>query len=213
MTDPRAARLDSIRRNLAVLHLPELAPAVKDLDDAAPNLTAAVERLILGQRDGMAAASYDGGRGGGSSGSVPERLTEAGTRDAASETLAELDRTLRYLTENLRRPHIARQRICTNARTVWRIVEAWRPREAGDKQRKVSEQPTPDTDPLCQHCTPHRARGNAERVHRTGDVAGNLPGPMPLCHWCYRFVLRVGRLPTKSEVQRNDNGQRVMVKA
>lgn len=185
------------------------------MDDAAPHFAAAIERMHLGQADGLAAASYDSGpSGGSSSSSVPERLTIAGRGDPAGDALAEVDRMLRYLGENMQRPSVGAKRITSNARTLWHLVEVWRPKDAGEKQKAIAEATAPAAEPLCEHCTPHRAKGHAERVHRTGDAAGNLTdGPLSLCHWCYRFVLRVGRLPLKSEIVRNDNGQRVMVKA
>lgn len=212
--DPRTARFEQIRTRCNQLtdKYPGLEPAARDLNDAAPNFTAAVDRITLAINDGLGAADYSGSRGGSDGTSFAERQAITGRRDPAADTLAELDKAMARLADNLRSPHKRGSWACDNARTIWRTVQAWTPKAPTDKQRAAVEEANAGPEPLCQHCTPHRAKGHAERILYTGTVSGNLKDPIGLCRWCYDLVGRAGRLPLKSEIQRKDNGERVMVK-
>jgi len=211
----RSSLFDQIRTRLtaALPDHPKLEQAVTDLNTIAPRFREAVQRMQDARPSALGAASYDGPTvtGGGATSSSTERL--AVQEDRTADDRRRLDRALRELDIQSRCPTSRERWICEHAQTVWRIINAWTPHAPTDKQRETVEQSNAAPEPLCQCCTPHRAKGCAERVHRTGDAAGNLPAPLGLCHWCYRFALRTGRLPTKGEVQRNDNGQRVMVRA
>lgn len=155
------------------------------------------------QRRGVPAAANPNGSGGGGNSSTVERAlgldhdaTDQLTPDTAGDTLRQLDATITRLTTELRRAH--------------RIVMASTPHQPSQKLR---DSVTLANDRTCQHCTRWVRPGNVELVFRTGDVAGNLTRSMALGEWCYRFTRKNGRLPTKAEVERHDNGQRVRVVA
>lgn len=232
----RAELLETIRRRLHDLDDPKLTVAVEDLDHAAPNALAAFRRMQDARAGLPGAQAYDSPSvSGGSSSSSTERAAVGPTcvrcdvpgecrcasappMDATSLDRRTLDRVLRQL-DGLTRPALVldsgkwHAQITGHCLTIRNLVASWTPRPPTDKQRQAVEAANTPAVPLCDHCTPHRAKGCTEPVHRTGDAAGNLDEPLGLCHWCYRFVLRVGRLPDKREIERNDNGQRVMVKA
>lgn len=161
------------------------------------------------QRRGVPAAANPNGSGGGGNSSTVEKAlgldhdtTPELTPDTAGETLRQLDATITRLTTELKRAH--------------RIVMANTPHQPSPK---LQDSVTLDNDRTCEHCTKWVKPGNVELVHRTGDVAGNLvdgdgnPRTMALGEWCYRFVRKNGRLPTKAEVERHDSGLRVRVAA
>ena len=212
----RAELLETIRRRL---HDPKLTVAVEDLDHAAPNALAAFRRMQDARAGLPGAQAYDSPSvsGGAYSGAHPERMAEQ--TDTTAHDRHQIDASLRTLDTFTRPGGVIgdwsewRRIIGVHAYQVRRIVDVWTPHAPTDKQRQAVEAANTPAVPLCDHCTPHRAKGCTEPVHRTGDAAGNLDEPLGLCHWCYRFVLRVGRLPDKREIERNDNGQRVMVKA
>lgn len=221
MTSParytRFCQIHELVRTLNVDH--DLTLALADLDHADPLFLNAAKRMQDARAGLPGAQAYDAPSvsGGGSELTQPERLAEQTDRTQADRIL--LDSALDRLWMLVRHqgvvidPEPWRKDITRWCLTLRRLVDTWTPHAASDKQREAMEQANTAATPLCQHCTPHRAKGHAEPVHRTGNAAGNLDAPLGLCHWCYRFVLRTGRLPVKTEIQRNDNGQRVMVKA
>ena len=61
----------------------------------------------------------------------------------------------------------------------------------------------------CQSCARIPAEKNGKRgtprmwgpVDHTSDCKGNLPEPKRLCNWCYRFVIDMGVLPTRAQLE------------
>lgn len=203
---------DAVTR-LAVVW-PALTPAARDLTDTAPSFPAAVERILLGLRDGMGAQSFDGPGGGAGGGSPIERLliTPAGlTSDPAAKDLADLDTALRHLCDKIHRPSTCCTLMCQDARRIYHLVEAWKPHDANDRDRKRAEV-TRANDPEAE-CAHHRAFGTFEPVHRTTDGPGLLPHPLPLCRFCYDRLRSDGRLPTADRLQRLADGRGDRVRA
>jgi len=64
-------------------------------------------------------------------------------------------------------------------------------------------------DPGCELCT---EAGGYSHTYSTPKI-GTPPKPKRLCSWCYPFVRRHGRLPTRAEVTAHAEGRRVRVKA
>lgn len=148
-------------------------------------LRAALRRCTDSVASHPGAASTDGARGRGGT-SPTEAL--AMTPDPAARELADLDRTMRRLEADL----------------AWLVAFTARhtPRPPSDRDRREVERANTTPDPLCEHCTPHRRSGDAQPVHRTGTVNGNLPLPMALCRWCYDRVRTDGRLPSGDRLER-----------
>jgi hypothetical protein len=159
------------------------------------------------QRRGVPAAANPNGSGSSSTSSTVERAlgldhdtTPELTPDTAGDTLRQLDTTITRITTEIRRAH--------------RIVTAYAPHQPSQKLRDTV---TIANDHTCEHCTRWVKPGNVELVHRTGNAAGNLtdtdgnPRTMALGRWCYDFVRANGRLPSKIEVERHDNGLKVRV--
>lgn len=188
-----AAITRTISRHLAVY--PSLQPAHRDLTDAAIGFDQAVERLELAVNDGLGAQSFDGGRGGGDTGSVPERL--AGKRDPAADTLTELDTALRHLTEKVGFPRTRTTLICEDARSVYNIVQMWSPH--APRPKDLREVRTLNMADGCDH---HITVKIHELASHHGTVSGNLSLPMALCDYCYWQVRRKGRLPTAEAMEK-----------
>lgn len=173
--------------------------AIADLQAALTDLPAA-ERVMRDAIDGHAgAASYDGPHSRGGSSSPVEALAvkhfgnvTGGPRpgqhgDKAAAELAHLEELV--------------ARIGRDALTVLNLVRANAPHAPSDKDRRDVERVN-TAETLCQHCTDHRRTGDAQPVHRTGTVNGNLPHPMALCRWCYDRVRQDGRLPSGDRLER-----------
>lgn len=148
-------------------------------------LRAALRRCTDSVASHPGAASTDGTRGRGGT-SPTEAL--AMTPDPAARELADLDRTMRRVEADL----------------AWLVAFTARhtPRPPSDRDRREVERANTTPDPLCEHCTDHRRSGDAQPVHRTGTVNGNLPLPMALCRWCYDRVRTDGRLPSGDRLER-----------
>lgn len=72
-----------------------------------------------------------------------------------------------------------------------------------ERDRREAERANTPLDE-CDHCTPHRRAGHIEPIYRgPTDVAGNLPGPMSLCRFCYDRVRRTGALPSRADIALN----------
>lgn len=148
-------------------------------------LRAALRRCTDSVASHPGAASTDGTRGRG--GTYPTEAL-AMTPDPAARELADLDRTMRRIEADL----------------AWLVAFTARhtPRPPSDRDRREVERANTTPDPLCEHCTDHRRSGDAQPVHRTGTVNGNLPLPMALCRWCYDRVRTDGRLPSGDRLER-----------
>ena len=78
----------------------------------------------------------------------------------------------------------------------------------------TARQMTQPHDPQgCRSCA-RITRGKAQRrtwapVYRTSTVANNLPEPMPLCRWCYDWVLRHGQIPPRKKLLAHLDGKTV----
>lgn len=171
----------------------KLTLAKTDLTYVLDHRTVARKRLE-DQRLGQPGSGFGGGGGRGGGSPVETALGIAGPGDGnirpdqAATELAQADLLEKQL---YRTAHLLRL-----------IYEKQIPKAATDKQRRDVEKANAE-DPTCQHCTQHRPPGKAELVHRTGDVAGNLPAPMALCRWCYDGVRRTGALPAKPAIERH----------
>ena len=185
-----------------------------DIAELFTHYEAARQRILDQRRGHPGAANLNGsGSGGGNTSPVERALNLGGdddttdddyvlTSDRAAGTIALLDTEVDHLTQAVR--------------NLTRIIMANVPHLASQKARDSVELAN---DRTCEHCTKWVKPGNVELVHRTGDVAGNLkdgdgvPFTMALGEWCYRFTRTNGRLPSKAEVQRHDDGLRVRVVA
>jgi len=146
---------------------------------------AAVKR-IMDARPALPGAG--GGGNGRSKGSHADpTLALACKPDRVAPEVAELDRRLK--------------RLVHDAAWVAGFVARWTPHHPTDRDRREVEAAN-TADPMCEYCTPHRREGDAQEVHRTGTVAGNLPHPMALCRWCYDRVRSDGRLPNGDRLAR-----------
>ena len=169
-------RTDTHRRivdDLTHHHATEVAEAIRRLMDARPALPGA------------------GGQGGGGrvKGSHADpTLSLAMKPDRVAREIAQLDDVLR--------------RMSVDAQWLRSFVDRWQPHAPTDRDRREVEQANDGHDPLCQHCTDHRRPGDAQPVHRTGTVNGNLPLSMGLCRWCYDRVRTDGRLPSGDRLER-----------
>jgi hypothetical protein len=179
--------------------------AASDLRHAAP-LAADARRQLEDQRRGLPGSAL-GGNGGGhtSSSPVESALGLNNPADPHGYTLPH-DRAAQALTELAE----LEKRLKRDAYRYRVLVTAAAARPADAKARREAERAN-SGDKLCEHCTPWMRPGNVEPVFVTGDVLGNLPDPKGLCKWCWRFVRNHARLPSQSEVERHDNGQRIRV--
>lgn len=50
-------------------------------------------------------------------------------------------------------------------------------------------------------------------VDHHSDCKGTLAEPRKLCHWCWRFVLDTGTLPSRQQLEKRRDGKRVMREA
>ena len=193
---------------------PNLDHLKLDLAELLTHYETARQRILDQRRGQPAAANPNGSGGGGGNTSPVERALNLGgddettdddyvlTGDRAAGTIAFLDTEVDRLTQAVR--------------NITRIVMANVPHQASQKARDSVELAN---DRTCEHCTKWVKPGRVELVHRIGDVAGNLkdsdgePLTMALGAWCYRFTRTNGRLPSKAEVQRHDDGLRVRVVA
>ena len=167
----------------------------RDLRGASAGFSDAERRMMDARAALPGAASYEGASARGLSvGSSVERL--ALTPDPTDHDRRLMDTLL--------------HRLARDAHALANLVAAWTPRPPSERDKaEVSHR----NDTTCEHCTRWRKPGNAAPIRATGDVSGNLADPLALCDWCYRFVRRTGRTPSKGEVERNDDGLRVMVAA
>jgi len=127
---------------------------------------------------------------------VSDPTGEAGIRiDHAHRSLVDLDRQLRAA-------HMAADRIV-------RILDTFTPRPATSYEQRQLRM---DNEPGCWSCA-HvevvRGVPRWEPVWRTGNPGGVLAEPRALCHWCWRFAVDFGRLPTKTELDSHHAGKRL----
>lgn len=161
------------------------ARIVADLTHHQPaQVATAIARLMDARPPLPGAASTDGTRGRGGTSSV-EALALA--PDPVAAEIRQLDQVLR--------------RMAVDALWLRGLVDRWTPH--APTQRDLADVEAANTaETLCQHCTDHRRPGDAQPVHRTGTVNGNLPHPMALCRWCYDRVRTDGRLPSGDRLER-----------
>lgn len=166
------------------------------------------ERVLRDARAGQPGSGW--GNGGGSSsnaspveaaiglnGGDPDGDAWSMPSDQAAATLAALSKQLKQSAVSIA--------LCRT------ITTANNPHPPTDKQRASVAN---DNDILCEHCTRHRPTGKVEPVHATGDVGGILkPVSLGLCRWCYDFVRRYERLPSKTDIDRHTKGLRAKVPA
>lgn len=96
-----------------------------------------------------------------------------------------------------------RHTICRDLHLLAMLVTAEVPRVPTDKERREVEGVNAEGgERLCEHCTDHRRLGDAQEVHRTSTVNGNLPHAMGLCRWCYDRVREDGKLPNGDRLAR-----------
>ena len=188
---------------------PKLEPAFDDLHTCAPRFREAVAAIMFARKDGLAAASYDGPSVtvGGKGASTVERLAGTVDRTGATRDLAALDDALRKLAAQTAHPHTRERWICTHARTLWRITQAWNAADPTERQKRDAEAVRRGAEDIgCEH----HAKAGIFQPSRPGltDVAGNLPLPMRLCDQCWWQVKRKGKLPTGEWMQeRNRTGK------
>lgn len=90
------------------------------------------------------------------------------------------------------------------AEAMHHLVSQWAPRQPDPKAKAATEVAN------VAECAHHRATiGTHEPMRVHSDVSGILDEPLALCDYCWRFVRRVGRLPSGSELDRVRKGQRV----
>lgn len=182
------------RRHDALTH------AHDDLSAALVAFSAAETRMMDARAALPGAACYDGSGGRGRSpGSTVERL--ATSVDPTARDRRQLDQSLRAL--------------LIHAREIRRLVDAWNPRPATDKERREVAHVN-DVKPSCVHCTERRLEIRKEVEHAQNgpsDVGGLLPSPLVLCRWCKDVVRQVQRLPSEREIDRHANRQRLRIEA
>ena len=175
----------------------KLALAKTDLAYVLDHRTTARERLE-DQRLGQPGSALGGGGGRGGGSPVETALGIGGEYHQGDPGNVRSDQAA----HELEQADKLEKQLYLTARLLRAIYEKQIPKAPTDKQRRDVERANAE-DPTCQHCTQHRPPGKAELVHRTGDVAGNLPEPMALCRWCYDGVRRTGSLPSKPAIQRH----------
>lgn len=182
------------RRHDALIH------AHDDLTAALVAFSAAETRMMDARAALPGAACYDGSGGRGRSpGSTVERL--ATSVDPTQRDRDQLDESLKAL--------------LTHSREILRLVRAWTPRPATDKERREVAHVN-ETKPSCVHCTERRLEIRKEVEHAQNgpsDVGGLLPSPLVLCRWCKDVVRQVQRLPSEREIDRHANRQRLRIEA
>lgn len=201
-----------VTRLAATLDL-ELAAA--DLDHIAPYAYVAFCRMQDARPGLPGAQAYDAPSvsGGSSSGSHPERMAEQDDPTEADRVL--LDRTLAHLWLMVRPdtaivdPVEVARIVTRDCLTLRRLIDAWTPRPASDKQRNAV---TRANDPEAE-CAHHRTFGTFEPVHRTTDGGGLLNVKTPLCRWCHDRLRTDGVLPSADRMQRLADGRGDRVRA
>lgn len=167
------------------------------------------ERVLRDARAGQPGSGWGNGGGSGLSSSPVEAtfgLNNGDENDNDTWTMPSDQATaqLKALSSALKESAI-KIALCRHITTVNN------PHPPTDKQRASVAS---ENDPLCEHCTRHRPTGKVEPVHVTGDVGGILkPLPLGLCRWCYDFVRRYERLPSKADIERHTLGLRAKVTA
>lgn len=232
MTTTRRINFDRSRRALraAINQRPNdhLAAALEDLDLVAGSFDAAVQRIHDARRGTPGAQSYNGNGSGshGNTSTVESALgitdREAGvgdqlpgpkypTQDPAVTELHRLDRALREIEVQSGQAHRNAVWIARHARTVYRIVTANSPKAPTARQRAQVEGDNRRGSDEC--AITRELAGRYEPVHRVSDCGGILPEPVPLGRWVYDFVRRLGRKPTKGEMERHHQGRTIRVPA
>lgn len=172
--------------------LDKLNLASADLATVLHGYTEARRRLN-DQVRGHPRSGFGGSGGGGNSSPVESALglSGAGDRGIPKDPAAVRLAAMSKLTHQ----------VCRDLHLLAVLVASEQPHAPTDRDRReVAEANTAET--LCQHCTDHRRSGDAQPVHRTGTVNGNLPLPMALCRWCYDRVRTDGRLPSGDRLER-----------
>lgn len=174
---------------------PRLATAADDLAHCLPLWETATRRLWDARAALPGAASLDGCHGGGSGDTATERHALTGDRTQADRDA--LDRALRQIEVALATG--THKRIDPAARTLRAIVNAWTPKAANPRQKAAVERANTGT-PECHHT--RETLGLFVAAHRTSDLRGLLPEPMPVGRWVYRFASDHRRMPTPLEMRR-----------
>lgn len=183
---PLAAILDDIAATIDAMR------ATCAHDDGRPAIEAAAYRLAMTRPDGLKGTSYDGIGGHGTMDGSPPPPGVDLNRTVIGDYVGKAD--LHALFRALDQAAV--------------IVARWQPHAAPSIAQRMSVERK--NEPACQSCARF---GYFAHVHRTGDVAGNLPESRALCRWCYEWVRSRSTEPPENELTRHHKGLTVRVRA
>jgi hypothetical protein len=104
--------------------------------------------------------------------------------------------------------HRRAKRIRDDADWLMRAAQRWSPREPTPKDRTLSAINGKD-EPGCEHCATIGKWEAAYAGAENTTAKGNLVRPYRLGHFCYRYALDTGGLPTKKQLEDHHDGRRV----
>lgn len=132
------------------------------------------------------------------------------TNDPTGETALRPDRAARDRTQLDR--HV--RALHRHAEAIVAVLDSYELRPPTKAERRGTAQ----AGQLgCQSCARTKGADDQPRYEphavRSTNAKGVLDRPMAMCTWCYRFTMRMGRLPSTREITAHHRGQRVRTPA